>query len=251
MNGRVALVTGAGRGIGREIAVGLAERGARVALIARSGDELDAVAADIGARGGTALALPADVGDPDQARRAIERAASELGAVGILVNNAAVVWPLGPTEGLEPAAVTAALAINVVGVIVLSAAVIPGMRSAGWGRIANVSSGIVARPQMMIGGGVYAAGKAALEAHSLNLAAELDDTGVTVNAYRPGTVDTAMQTWIRSQPPEDIGAALHDQFTASHESGALITPKRSAAALLERLAGDETGQIWDVADATP
>lgn len=122
------------------------------------------------------------------------------------------------------------------------------MAAAGWGRVVNISSGIVSNPGMMIGATVYAASKAAIEAHTLNLAAELHDTGITVNAYRPGAVDTAMQQWIRDQPPEQIGTALHERFTANHAQGNLITPHKSAAALLSHLSTEDTGQIWDVND---
>jgi hypothetical protein len=80
-------------------------------------------------------------------------------------------------------------------------------KEAGWGRIVNVSSVIVARPDRMIRGNAYAVAKAALEAHTVNPAAELRGSGVTVNAYRPGGVDTAMQAWIRQQEPERIGAS--------------------------------------------
>jgi NAD(P)-dependent dehydrogenase (short-subunit alcohol dehydrogenase family) len=100
----------------------------------------------------------------------------------------------------------------------------------------------------MIGANAYATGKAALEAHTVNLAAELAGTGVTVNAFRSGLVDTAMQAWIRSQDRARIGAALHDRFTLSYESGALITPEHSARSLLAHLNSDATGQIWDVSD---
>jgi 3-oxoacyl-[acyl-carrier protein] reductase len=100
----------------------------------------------------------------------------------------------------------------------------------------------------MIGGNAYAAGKAALEAHTINLAAEVAGSGVTVNAFRPGSVDTAMQGWIRSQDPTEIGTALHERFTRSHAEGTLITPERSADSLIARLSGDRNGQIWDVSD---
>jgi NAD(P)-dependent dehydrogenase (short-subunit alcohol dehydrogenase family) len=72
---------------------------------------------------------------------------------------------------------------------------------------------------------------------------------VTVNAYRPGGVDTAMQAWIRRQDPGRIGAGLHERFNRNYAEGTLITPEHSAAALLAHLAGDGTGAIWDVSTA--
>ncbi len=102
----------------------------------------------------------------------------------------------------------------------------------------------------MPGGNAYATTKSALEAHTRNLAEELAGTGVTVNVYRPGSVDTAMQAWIRSQSPDEIGAALHQRFVRNHEQGAMLTPEYSAASLLCQLAGDGTGQIWAVDPAT-
>ena len=101
----------------------------------------------------------------------------------------------------------------------------------------------------MIRGNAYATTKAALEAHTVNLAAELRGTGVTVNAYRPGGVDTAMQAWIRRQDPGRIGAGLHERFNRNYAEGTLITPEHSAAVLLAHLAGDDTGAIWDVSTA--
>jgi NAD(P)-dependent dehydrogenase (short-subunit alcohol dehydrogenase family) len=102
----------------------------------------------------------------------------------------------------------------------------------------------------MVRGNAYAATKAALEAHTVNLAAELRGSGVTVNAYRPGGVDTAMQAWIRQQDdPERIGTALHERFNRNFAEGALITPAQSAAALIAYLGGDDTGAIWDFSAA--
>lgn len=95
-DGELALVTGAGRGIGRAVALELAATGARVALLARSAGELDEVAGTVRDRGGIAGVFPADVADPVQVDSAVARIAAELGRVSILVSNAAVVWPLGP-----------------------------------------------------------------------------------------------------------------------------------------------------------
>lgn len=248
--GRTALVTGAGRGIGRAIALGLATDGAQVALLARSDDQLAEVAAAVRVTGGIALVVPTDVGDPAALQQAVAMVLSEFGTIDILVNDAAVVAPLGPTAAVDAGAWAAALAVNVVGPFLLAQAVLPGMIARGWGRIANVSSAIAASPGAMIGMNAYAASKSALEAHTLNLAAEFVDTGVTVNVYRPGSVDTAMQGWIRSQPAEEIGVALHERFIESYDRGSLLTPEQSARSLLLRLAGDATGQVWSVEDPT-
>jgi 3-oxoacyl-[acyl-carrier protein] reductase len=250
LDGRVALVTGAGRGIGAEITFGLAARGARVALLARTASQLDQIAATVTAAAGTALALTADLADDAQTDAALRRARSELGEIGLLVNNAAVVGPLAPTSELTRQEIADALTLNVVAPIYLSGRLLPAMLADGWGRIVNVSSGVVSRPQMMTRGTVYAASKAALEAHTLNLSAELAGTGVTANVYRPGAVDTEMQAWIRGQDPDRIGSELHERFMQSHAAGALLTPQQSAAALLARLDSDATGQIWEASDAS-
>jgi NAD(P)-dependent dehydrogenase (short-subunit alcohol dehydrogenase family) len=245
--GKSALITGAGRGIGRAIALGLADAGARVVLLARTAGQLDETRDLIRERGVPAegiTVVPADLADEGQRAMA---AASVLaaGRVDILVNNAATVEPLGPTAGVAAEDLRLAFEVNVVAPAALTAAVLPGMLGAGWGRVVNISSGVVAYPAGMIRGNAYAATKAALEAHTVNLAAELAGTGVTVNAYRPGGVDTAMQAWIRSQDPERIGD-LHERFNKNYAEGTLITPEHSAAALLALLADDSTGEIWSV-----
>ena len=245
LDGRVALVTGGGRGIGRAVGLGLAAAGARVGVLARSADELRQTAGSISQQGGDALAVPADVNDQDQVSAALASIHDRWGSVEILVNNAAVVWPLGPTITLDPHEWAAALATNVTAIARLSFAVAPVMIEGGWGRVVNVSSGIAAKPAGMVRANAYATSKAALEAHTLNLAAELAGTGVTVNVFRPGVVDTAMQAYIRDQDPDRIGVELHQRFTRNHQGGALLTPEQSASALLARLTGDDTGQIWD------
>ena len=249
-DGELALVTGAGRGIGRAIALELAAAGARVALLARSVDELDEVAAAVRDRGGTAGVFPADAADPAQVAGAMTRITAEMGRVSILISNAAVVWPLGPTVTVTLAEWQAAFAVNVGAVVQLSTALLPPMLEQG-GRIVNVSGGIAAHPAGMIGGNAYATTKAALEAHTINLAAELAGSGVTVNVYRPGSVDTAMQAWIRAQSPEKIGAPLHERFARSYEEGSLITAGQSARSLMDHLASDATGEIWNVNSNRP
>jgi 3-oxoacyl-[acyl-carrier protein] reductase len=246
--GRTAVVTGAGRGIGRALALGLAAGGAEVVLVARTREQIAEVADQVRAAGGRALALRLDVADREATLSAAHEIAERVGPIDILINNAAVVWPLGPTAAIDSAEWAAAITINVLGVATLSLAVLPSMLDRKWGRIVNVSTGAVARPAGMVRGNAYVTGKAAVEAHTLNLAAELDGTGVTVNVYRPGGVDTAMQAWIRAQEPERVGAALHERFTRSHAEGTLLTPEQTAESLLARLPRSETGCIWDVSD---
>jgi 3-oxoacyl-[acyl-carrier protein] reductase len=171
--GKTALVTGAGRGIGRAIAMGLAGAGGTVALVARSAGELAETARRVHELGGTPLMIGADFGDPGQFARIAQRARDEMGIVDILLNNAGVMWPLGPSVSAGPDEWAAAIAINVVAVANLTLALLPAMPGPKWGRIVNVSSGVVASPAPGIGGNAYVTGKAALEAHTLNRAAEL------------------------------------------------------------------------------
>ncbi|HEY3686023.1 MAG TPA: SDR family oxidoreductase [Streptosporangiaceae bacterium] len=252
LDGRSAVVTGAGRGIGRALAERLAALGVRVLLVARTADELDAAATAIRETGGTAETLRADLA-ADGAPAEVAAAATErLGGVDILVNNAAVVAPLASkssTVGVEEW--TRSMTLNVTAPVMLTFALLPGMLDRGWGRVVNVSTGAVARPGSMIGGNSYITTKAALEGHTLNLAAELDGSGVTANVYRPGLVDTAMQAWIRDQDPDRIGTAMHDRFIRNHEDGRLLTADASARVLIGRIAGDETGRVWSVDDPAP
>ena len=139
LSGRVALVTGSGRGIGREIAIGLAAARARVALVARTEPQLHEVANTIESTGGETVVIVADIRNPDQVRNAVNTAVTKLGPISILINNAGVVSPLGPTRTLNTRDIETALAVNVGAVVILSGLVTSGMVEAGWGAGSSMS----------------------------------------------------------------------------------------------------------------
>ena len=242
LEGKRALVTGAGRGIGQAIAVELAAAGMAVGLVARSEDQLADTAQRVNQLGATAAVVRADLADLRQVSQAVDLATEQLGAVDVLINDAAMVGPLGPSVLVDPTEWAATFGVNVVAAAALSFAVLPSMVDRGWGRIVNVSSAIAARPGAMVGMNAYTASKSALEAHSFNLAAELAGSGVTINAFRPGSVDTAMQAGIRAQDPEQIGADLHKWFSRSYAEGDMITPQQSAQSLIPHLVSEGHGR---------
>jgi NAD(P)-dependent dehydrogenase (short-subunit alcohol dehydrogenase family) len=250
LEGKTALVTGAGRGIGQAVAVDLAAAGTTVALMARSEDQLAETAQRVKHLGGTAVVVPADLADLSQATRAVHLVNDQLGSVDVLINDAAMVGPLGPAVSVDPTEWAVTFSVNVVAAAALSFAVLPVMVERGWGRIVNVSSAIAAHPGAMVGMNAYAASKAALEAHTVNLAAELAGSGVTVNAFRPGSVDTAMQAGIRAQDPARIGTGLHGRFARAYAEGTMITPEQSARSLIPHLSADTTGEVWEASDST-
>ena len=248
LRGRTALVTGAGRGIGQAIAVALASAGAQVALVARDREQLERTAQLVQDAGGTGHVVAANLVDLAAVPSVVADVVDAFGGVDILVNNAATVAPLSHTSQLAAADVEAALRLNVAAPILLAAAVMNPMRDRGWGRIVNLSSGVAARPSAMVGATVYAATKGAIEAHTLNLAAELDGTGVTVNAYRPGMVDTGMQASLRGADPREAGDRIVRGFSRAYDEGRLLTAEHSAGVLLAHLVADaSTGNVWDVA----
>jgi NAD(P)-dependent dehydrogenase (short-subunit alcohol dehydrogenase family) len=248
LDGRIVLVTGGGRGIGAAAALQLAERGAKVVLLARSADQLTATAERITAAGGDVATVDADLSDLAAIPATAARAVEAFGKVDALVNNAALVTPMGPSVRVDPVEWATAVTVNVTALATLTFALLPPMLARGWGRIANVSTGAVVDPTFMVGGNAYVTTKTAVEAHSLNLASELTGTGVTVNVYRPGAVDTTMQDWVRAQGTDTVGPAVHAQFQRVHAEDGLYRPEVTAGVLVDRLETDDNGQVWNVTD---
>ena len=189
LTGKVAVVTGASRGIGAAIAERLAADGASVAInYAASKEDAEALAERIRGSGGKATAIQADIGNPSQAKALVDAAVKEFGRLDILVNNAGK-FHIGPIGTVNEADVRSQFAVNVDGPIFATQAAASHFSTEG-GRVINVSS--IAATHPLPGLSVYAATKAALDALTRVWAAELGPRGVTVNAVAPGLVDTAM-----------------------------------------------------------
>ncbi len=185
-----ALVTGGGRGLGRAIAIALGQSGRRVAVASRTAAELEETLALLRAAGCEAAAIPTDVTEEAAVRRMVAAAEAQLGPIGLLVNNAGVGTPLGPTWETSAGEWWRNLEVNVKGPMLCSHAVLPGMIARGQGRIINVASGAGAAsfPYMS----AYVTAKAALIRFTEVLADEVRPHGVAVFAIQPGTVRTAM-----------------------------------------------------------
>jgi len=245
VRGWVALVTGAGRGIGAATAAALAAAGASVAVLARSTDEIARVAARLRDAGHASSGVTCDVGDPAAVRAAVAQVERGLGPVDVLINNAGVVAPLGPTAEIDVQAWAAALAINLTGAFACIQAVLPGTRARRWGRSVNVSTG-AATGRGLRHANAYSVSKAGLEMLTANLAAALAGTGVTVNAVRPGVVESAMQASPRAQSPARVGDAFVAPFRRLKDEGQLLDARVPAQVIAARVAHDSTGDIISV-----
>jgi len=191
---QVALVTGAGRGLGREVALGLARDGVRLALLGRTRATLDDAAEECLAAGSPrAVAVAADVTHPDQVVAAVAAVERELGPVDLLVGNAGRREPTAvkPWE-IDPDDWWRVVETNLRGVFLLDHAVLPGMVERESGRVLHVGSGMGQRPRQDGGWSAYSVSKAALARLTDTLAAALDGTGVTVLEVSPGLVRTDM-----------------------------------------------------------
>lgn len=249
LQGQVAIITGGGRGIGAAAAARLAAAGARLVLTARSEEEVEATAARLRQQGAQALAVPGDITDPDAAEEIVETALEQFDRVDILINNAAVIWPLEEAIYADPDEWAYNIATNLIAPFSLVRNVLPVMSEQRYGRILNISSAAAFTP--VFGGSAYCVAKAGLDMLTRVLALEVAGTGVSINTLYPGEVDTAMQEDIRSVDTTDTRLDT-SWFHELHAQGRLATPA-SVADLICWLVGpwsrDRNGDFFNAADA--
>jgi NADP-dependent 3-hydroxy acid dehydrogenase YdfG len=227
LEGRVAAVTGASSGIGEATARALADAGASVALAARRGDRLTAIAEQLE---GPSLAVEADITDEPQAREFIQRANDELGGLHILVNNAGVML-LGPVAEADPEDWRRMISVNLLGLLYCTHAALPLIERSGGGDIVNLSS--VAGRRADAGGAVYNMTKFGVHAFSEALRQEALHVGIRVTTVAPGFVETELQSHNRnpvvqqalSRSRERIGDVLSPNDIADAIVNAVTQPR--------------------------
>ena len=220
LDGKVAVVTGASRGIGAAAARSLAQEGAAVALLARTEDACQALAEEIQRAGGRALAVGCDVASGKDVAAATRAVREALGRVDILINNAGIVDPIGKLADCPPEEWIRNVEINLGGALRLLHALLPDLL-AGDGTVVNVSSGAAHRP--MEGWSAYCAGKAGLAMVTRSLHLEYGAEGLRAFGFIPGVVDTEMQVQIRASGINEVSRLPRESLASPERPARVIT----------------------------
>ncbi|MBN1797329.1 MAG: SDR family oxidoreductase [Spirochaetales bacterium] len=206
ISGKWALITGASRGIGRQIAYGLAQKGCNLVLHSRNLAHTEKLAQELKQKGIDVLQLEADLSDSDATQRLAEEAENKSGGINILYNNAAVMTPYLQAFTAPPEDYRKSFMVNVISPIIICDVIVPHMIKRGFGRVINVTSGIQDEPELM----PYAISKAALDKYVKDLAKRLSGTGVIMSLLDPG--------WLRT----DLGGPKAPNSVESVLPGALV-----------------------------
>ena len=232
LKGTVAVVTGAGRGIGREIALHQARNGAKVAVLARTASEIDETVSLIGKEGGGAISFPVDLVDRRAVEQVLDRVASELGFIDLLVNNHGSFQAFGPIWECDPEVWWQDVEINLRGTFNTCRAAAPAMLARGHGRIVNLVGG--GAGNSFPHGSGYASSKSAIMRFTECLNDTTKDRGVLAFAVDPGLVRTAMtELQLYSEAGKTYMPNIQDLF----DNGVNIPPSRAAALIVDIAAG--------------
>ncbi len=246
LDGRVAWVTGAGRGIGRAAALALARLGATIAVTARTRSEVERVAKEVSRRS-RADGFVCDVSNWQSVSETSRAITSTLGTPEILVNNAGVIGPLGKSWESPPHEWLHTIEINLVGAYHCASAVLPGMISRSHGFIVNVSS--IAATLPLSNWTAYAASKAGLDNYTRSLASELKNTGVHAFTVYPGVVKTAMVERLLAAGPQELPPRRRQYFEQLVSEGGLFNPEQVGCAIAWLVSGGGTelnGAVFDL-----
>jgi 3-oxoacyl-[acyl-carrier protein] reductase len=246
LKNKVAIVTGAGRGIGRAIALALAGEGASVIVASRTFSEIAETAVQARAVGGRALAIQADVARQADTIKMVEQTVQAFGTVDILVNNAGVQGPIGPLVENDTQGWIRTVMINLIGTFLCCQAVLPVMIQQRRGKIINLSGGGATAPRPHFS--AYAASKAAVVRLTETLAEEVKPYNIQVNAIAPGAVNTRMLEQILAAGPAAGERALAEARLQLETGG---TSPELAAALVVFLASDDSDGLTGKLIAAP
>ncbi|MBW0102623.1 SDR family NAD(P)-dependent oxidoreductase [Pseudonocardia sp. KRD291] len=233
LSGRVALVTGASRGIGRESALRLADRGAAVAVAGNEPAGCAAVAAEIRAAGGRSVALPCDVAVAAEVDAVVPAVAAELGALDVLVSNVGLTPPPGPLTDVDDATCERIMTVNLTSGLRLARHALPHLAERGGTAVLTASIAALRGSSAV---GLYSVTKAALVALARNLAVEWGPRGVRVNAVAPGLITTDMTVPVVADPARAAGriaaTPLRRVGTPTDVAGAVVFLASPAAAFV-------------------
>ncbi len=248
----VTIVTGASQGLGRAIAEEFVKEGAHVAICARDRTLLETVRSDLEGRatsGQHVLAYAGDVSSPEQMDELFRRTEQEIGLVDVLVNNAGVYGPKGPSESVDLEEWRRALEINLLGTFIPTRFAIAQMKKKGSGKIVNLSGGGATNPLPRLS--AYAASKAAVVCLTETLAEELREFSIAINVIAPGALNTRFLDEVLKAGPELVGSGFYERALKQRDSGGAPIEKGAAlcvylaSAASDGVTGKLISALWD------